>query len=193
MRSARALTLVETLVAVAIISVLAAIVYPVISSSVERGRQTGCTLQLRQLGQAMALYRSTEGGDGIYDEPYRMGLPPWPPTDYVVGIFELGRCNGPSRASGLAKDGFAYYYIPTPVSTGGSFAGWREYAQQQRDLAVLFFDTNHNAPDVPLESAATTKFTLSVSLDTSIWRRYAQGSIWDLGYWRRTTIYGDPQ
>lgn len=49
-------TLVEILVVLAVISIISAILFPVASSIREKGRQTHCTNNLRQLGLATAMY-----------------------------------------------------------------------------------------------------------------------------------------
>jgi len=60
----RGFTLIEMLTVVAIISVLAAILFPVFGSARERGRQTQCLSNLRQLGLALNMYAHD------YDERY---------------------------------------------------------------------------------------------------------------------------
>src|SRR5439155_25625600 len=57
-------TLVELLVVVAIIALLAGILIPVFAQAREKGRQTYCLSNLRQMGAAMMLY--TEDHDGFY-------------------------------------------------------------------------------------------------------------------------------
>jgi prepilin-type N-terminal cleavage/methylation domain-containing protein/prepilin-type processing-associated H-X9-DG protein len=57
-------TLVELLVVVAIIAILAAILFPVFAQAREKGRQSYCLSNLEQLGTAMLLY--TDDNDGYY-------------------------------------------------------------------------------------------------------------------------------
>ncbi len=52
----RAFTLIELLVVVAIIAVLAAILFPVFASAREKARQTSCLSNLKQIGMAWLLY-----------------------------------------------------------------------------------------------------------------------------------------
>ena len=56
MNSNMGFTLVELLVVIAIIGILAAILFPVIAASKEKGRQTTCLNNLKQLGNGMRLY-----------------------------------------------------------------------------------------------------------------------------------------
>jgi prepilin-type N-terminal cleavage/methylation domain-containing protein len=60
------LTLTEVLVAIAIIAILAALLYPVLSGAKERARASDCMSNIRQLGTAIQLYH--QDYDGIY--PY---------------------------------------------------------------------------------------------------------------------------
>src|SRR5579862_2098139 len=60
----RAFTLIELLVVVAIISILAAILFPVFATAREKARQTQCTSNLRQIG--LAIYQYLQD----YDETY---------------------------------------------------------------------------------------------------------------------------
>ncbi|MCC6728643.1 MAG: DUF1559 domain-containing protein [Chthonomonadales bacterium] len=62
------MTLVETLVVVAIISLLASLLLPVFAGARESGRQTRCIANLRQLGQATWLYLAD------YDDLFPYGL-----------------------------------------------------------------------------------------------------------------------
>lgn len=59
-------TLIELLVVIAIVSLLAAFLFTVVSTTRERGRETSCRSNLRQIGLAVAQY--TQDYDGLY--PY---------------------------------------------------------------------------------------------------------------------------
>jgi prepilin-type N-terminal cleavage/methylation domain-containing protein len=71
----RGFTLIELLVVIAIIGILAAIIFPVFSAAKDKGRQTVCLSNLKQLGAAFRMYadewngcfpvsRVIEGGEG---------------------------------------------------------------------------------------------------------------------------------
>jgi prepilin-type N-terminal cleavage/methylation domain-containing protein len=54
-------TLIELTVVVGVLALLAAFLLPVFSSAQKKGRETVCLSHLRQLGQAMSLYRQDYG------------------------------------------------------------------------------------------------------------------------------------
>lgn len=60
----KAFTLIELLVVLAVISILAAIIFPVFSQAKRQAKGVTCTSQLHQLGMAVALY--TQDWDGYY-------------------------------------------------------------------------------------------------------------------------------
>ena len=71
----RGFTLIELLVVVAIIAILAAILFPVFAQAREKSRQSYCISNLRQMAGAMLLY--TEDHDGFYPPAIgRTGLRP---------------------------------------------------------------------------------------------------------------------
>jgi prepilin-type N-terminal cleavage/methylation domain-containing protein/prepilin-type processing-associated H-X9-DG protein len=61
MRSRRGFTLIEMLVVIAIIAILAAILFPVFSRARAKARQAGCMSNIQQVGMAILLYAQDHG------------------------------------------------------------------------------------------------------------------------------------
>jgi prepilin-type N-terminal cleavage/methylation domain-containing protein len=77
MNAKRAFTLIELLVVIAIIAILAALLLPALSQSKEKGRQTRCTSNLKQVNLAIRLYA----------DDYADSLPVLPdPNPYPNGV-----------------------------------------------------------------------------------------------------------
>src|SRR5689334_10508239 len=75
-------TLTELLVVIAVIAVLAAILFPVFARARSRARQTTCLSNMRQIGTAMQLY--LQEYDDVLMPVWTEGAPPfWPPTESV--------------------------------------------------------------------------------------------------------------
>lgn len=90
----RGFTLIEMLVVVALIAVLASLIYVLLAPAREAGRRTVCLNNLKQIGQAIVLYRQDWGGvdpqPGLRLSMEELGLPPWdtwfgcdPPPGYT--------------------------------------------------------------------------------------------------------------
>lgn len=58
----RAFTLVELLIVIAIIAVLAALMFPAVTMAVEKGRRSNCRGNIRQIGVALTLYAADHNG-----------------------------------------------------------------------------------------------------------------------------------
>jgi general secretion pathway protein G len=86
-RRSAAFTLIEILTVISILTLLAAIMFPVLVNTKDAAKRTSCQSNLQQIGVAMALYAAD------YDDrlPYAIGQAqrdhPWSISDYV-GKFE---------------------------------------------------------------------------------------------------------
>ena len=84
----RGFTLIELLVCVAVLALLAALLFPVFVKARERSRQAACAGNLRQIGQASALYVQDNEGR-LFSEPASALRPPPPgplPFSSVIGV-----------------------------------------------------------------------------------------------------------
>jgi len=110
-------TLVELLVVVAIIALLAAILFPVFGRAREKARQTTCISNLKQLGMAFAMYTQD------YDESYPWGNQGWAghlvyPYVKNKNVFTCPSDPLANQANNAANDGnFSYGSATLPTTT----------------------------------------------------------------------------
>lgn len=88
-------TLIELLFVIAIISIIAGIIYPVYSRTRERGRQATCLSNIRQLGVALQMY--TDDWNGCFPasrvDEGGVGNPSgnWAGVSFIFGLCELSK------------------------------------------------------------------------------------------------------
>jgi len=86
-------TLIEFLVVIAIIAILAAILFPVFAKVREKARQTTCTSNLKQLGLGLVQY--FQDNDECYPAYARpSGNPSWADVDWQVLIYPYTKAQG---------------------------------------------------------------------------------------------------
>lgn len=103
----RAFTLVELLVAIAIIAILAALLLPVFSRTKAQGRQTACLSNLRQFGFALQTYASDNDGGLVGNLPANPGSNSW-----VLGNLQIP--DQSTNPAGL-RQGLLFAYISQPA------------------------------------------------------------------------------
>jgi prepilin-type N-terminal cleavage/methylation domain-containing protein len=141
--SRRGFTLIELLTVLAIISVLAALLFPVFARARERARQTTCLSHERQLGVALALYSQD------YDECLPSGTTGflgqgWAGQTYpYIESVELFRC--PDDATGKDK-GDTRYLISYGMNC--NVASLADAAFLAPSLTVVSFEVNDSFADV---------------------------------------------
>lgn len=158
MKTHRAFTLVELLMVIAIIAVLTGIILAALPAARKRSYEARCMSNLRQLGQAFAMYKQDWGGveaeKGRYYEPWQLGLPPRTiirnidgSVEMVVGEFQLWKCPfSASFSSPYATDygvGFVVCFEPREEDPLGACSLWKEAVFRLGQKAWLVLDDNH--------------------------------------------------
>jgi prepilin-type N-terminal cleavage/methylation domain-containing protein len=115
-----AFTLIELLVVIAIIAILAAILFPVFAAAREKGRQTVCASNLKQIGSALLMYQqdNDEAFPLFYDTPF-FGGPgaiehTWPGTLQPYSkSYDIWKCPTDPNANDQPMNQFGSYFVNT--------------------------------------------------------------------------------
>jgi prepilin-type N-terminal cleavage/methylation domain-containing protein len=141
---ANAFTLIEILVVIAIISILAALLFPVLSSAKNRSKQIGCANNLKQVALAFQMYAADNDGR----------LPENPPTGYGLTRWISGNMKNQEEATSesfirqgklfpYAND-VALYHCPADLSQTAGLPRLRSYSMNSW-IGSRFMETNSRA------------------------------------------------
>jgi prepilin-type N-terminal cleavage/methylation domain-containing protein len=180
---AKAFTLTELLICIAIILVLIGLVFPSVMEAKRSSQETVCMSNLRQIQQALAIYRTDYGGDGLYGPASQMGLP-LPSTD-LIRVLKLPlavfHCPAPPNVMSPKQAVYVAMYDDPPSSGKGS--GWGDYVRAVSENAVLFADMNHGDRSVPISSPFYVHKGIGVRLSGSIVKCQKAGNWSDHWWW----------
>jgi len=156
----RAFTLIELLIVVAILAILGAIVYVLLGGAREKSKQVVCISNLRQIGIAVAMYRSDydmKGGRGFPNVWQALGVPKNPWQLYFgkyITDHRIHQCpDDPERPYNFSYAWCAWTPDDSPVRPVMPDT-WLQY-KEMGDQLMVAEDVNHwdqyyfriNAPD----------------------------------------------
>lgn len=164
------MTLIELLMVLAIIVLLMGITFAAMGPVREKGRQAVCISHLRQIGQALAIYRQQWGGteaDGP-KEYYQLGLPPGiistvldrtSPSGYrivyLIGTKELWQCPSVNREIIHPKVLPLFHYFYTVwddravQDSRGTLPRFQDAIAQRGEELAIVTDENHSLISPP--------------------------------------------
>jgi prepilin-type N-terminal cleavage/methylation domain-containing protein len=151
----KAFTFVELLVVIAVLSILAALLYPTFARAKYSAKIAKTKLQLSQIGKATIIYQIDNGGDGVYGTCYEMGLPPAPPPNYLPILNQLKPPHAPHP---LSPEYGQLYYTMYRSPDASELYPWEQYAERARENSVLYIDPFNNSSDVPLSAISYNQY-----------------------------------
>lgn len=171
-------TLVEVLVAMAIVVLLATLSYPALVRAIESGKRTRSLSQMRQLHVALMLYCDSQSGEG----PNRLGLPHWflafvrenqiPPALLRTGGSGWQR---PGRPGGDAYTWMVPNLNPSgeaDVENGPTHTTWLKHIETRAGNPILLLDATY-----PLRTEfMQTRRVAGLYFDGHIETRFYSGS-----------------
>lgn len=179
----RGFTLIELLVVVTILSILTAIVLPVLATVKRSASERACISNFRQIYTALQIYAADHGGLDGEGAPWEMGLPLWfsqggtrPLPDGIL------HCNSRQAAS---LHGYTQAW-PTPEMSDQipeALERWKRYAQMVDGDVVLMMDVNHN--DMSPYSPMATHLGIGLYRDGSVRMIRQQGYPHLLPWWNK--------
>ena len=102
-------TLIELLIVIAIIAILAAILFPVLAQAQEKARQTACLSNLKQLGIAAHMYEEDYDG-ALYHHHEGFVLDDGTQLDVLPG--SVDGCKGGGQGNSNAEKPWAIFFQP---------------------------------------------------------------------------------
>ena len=179
-----AFTIVELLTVVAIIAIVAAILFPVFSAVKESAKVTLSKSNLHQRSLETVIYQADNEGSGKYWDSFCMGLTPMPSFEKIPSQLSLLPPNSPSKVSPDVGKVYPAIFNDPEIDLPGM--QWKDYAFEKSDGSVLYCDPFNNGAATPLDQGDYLQRTVyGVTLSGSIVRARKRGS-WQFPQWWST-------
>ena len=179
-------TLIEVFLIVAISIMIMGIVYASAGNTREKARRSQCISNLRQIGQALTMYRQDYGGSDAPGWPGQMGLPP---DLLILRNYMCAKLSNPSCRQ--------IFFCPNDFQrTAASSYGWNVWGPDDHRIAPmlrpsfpaiiarrhgdypLMYDANHDFHRVD-RPTAKARYHILLSLDGAVRQRLGSGPSWE--------------
>lgn len=174
----RAFSLLETLIVLAIILIMAAMMFPALMSAKRKAKETVCTNNLKQIHVAIERHRS-DNEHGMQGSASQVGLPP--SAQSLIGSYGLGtelfRCQEAPNGAGPGET----YVSMWTYNDGGKFE--QEYGKYAGRY-VMVVDMNHNPQSWSRDDASKEWYGIGLTLDGSVIRRRRIGDWTQQSWWQ---------
>lgn len=189
MRGLRAgYSIVEVMVVVAIIAVVAALTFPMLSGSVRSAKAATTKTKLRQIFYSLELYRQ-EYDAGYVGDLGDLGLPSiqiiLKGANPHLGLpIETWKSDCTPHPKGIPSYRALYYY------PGEGGADLIENTFKMEENYILIGDDQCNLPSVNIENPFETKTGFGVASNGTLYVRKGRGRVMDTDWWIRTLNIG---
>lgn len=178
----RAFSVVEAVIAIGIVIVLAALIYPILGALRASAYEAQCVSNLSQLQHSLQLYRQQSDGSGVYGTPAAMGLPP-----SLRQLLSIGKLSSEVvMCRGRGFDGLPPRYVQMWGFPGVAEdeSNWARYVAEMEGNSIVLVDGNHRRLSEFRESQFFKHYAFGITLSGRIRRRTDYGSWTSLAWWR---------
>lgn len=178
----RAFTLVETIIVIAIIATIAAILFPVFVSAKRAAQKSVCISNLRQFGQAISMYRSEYNGIDV-GTPSQMGLPPINFGKAMPSVAGLRCSEFDPKGHGFRHAGYTVMWINAFGKLDNKNDFWTKYVEHLGSGAVIISDAGHQPDEADRDYVWENWTALGLRLDGSVAVKTKRGFPFGLSWW----------
>jgi type II secretory pathway pseudopilin PulG len=168
-RTRGAFTIVETITAMAIILVVAAITLPVFKHVKRSGIEASARQALHQNWLALEIYRNDWGGGADHGTSEQMAMP------LMGNGFEFP-VKTPYKNPNTSTWGYIYYPLQSDLATPQMISQWVSYSKRCTSQSIVLADLNFNDFDPWRANSLRPKKGLGVLLGGSVVTRIREGS-----------------
>lgn len=177
-------TLIEVLTVIAIVSVVAALVYPVAARAKGAARVSSAKSNLHQIWLATRLYQDNNNSAWTYGSISDMSLCPLVPVtawdtfweEYKIAKMKVSPCG--TNNQGILGAFTGPNFMPNDGATG-----WENYSRKYEDESILWVDLACDYHNVPIADTAFVHRAVGVRVGGNITSTIKRGNILDYRFY----------